>query len=304
MESSVNSRQAKGVVVAGEIAVTPHQLRAISAKMKSGAKEVEEILSRLSNHVAPVRSEWTGPAQAYFNAFWDQSLHDANDLRSILVGMATLTETAATAYEATERRIAESFGEFRNSPNTVFADSDNDAKNATENGTQLIDSAGVESATGLLQEEPENEAVAALEELDQGDETLRGSISSSEIATDDGFASVETTEIEDGSIDFDDQSTAPSKANGRLPWARFITKSSRSEAGDADVGGKVPERRFKTSDPALKPGTRLCRLCFTVVSLEPDLIEKTATHDYVRCPHCGNSFPVRHEDVAGQELSQ
>ena len=109
--------------MAGEIAVTPERLRAISAKMKSGAKEVEEILSRLSTHVAPVRSEWTGPAQAYFNAFWDQSLHDANDLRTVLVGMATLTETAATAYEATEQRIAESFGEFRNSPNTTFAES-------------------------------------------------------------------------------------------------------------------------------------------------------------------------------------
>ena len=124
------------------------------------------------------------------------------------------------------------------------------------------------------------------------------------MATDDGWTSVETTANEEGSIDDADQSTAPSKANGRLPWTRFITKSSRSEAGDSGIGARVPERRFKTSDPALKPGTRLCRLCFTVVSLEPDLIEKTATHDYVRCPHCGNSFPVRHDDVASQELSQ
>jgi WXG100 family type VII secretion target len=271
--------------------------------MKLGAKEVEAILSSLSDHVAPVRSEWTGSAQAYFNAFWDQSLQDANGLRTVLVGMATLTETAAAAYEATEKRIAESFGEFRNRPDTAHAGADNVGENLTESGPKLIDTAGVQPAIAQVQGGPENEPVAALEEYSQSYEILTGSASCTEISKGDGFANLEMAEIEDGPIDVADQSTGPSKTNGR-PWARFITKSSRLEAGDAIVGAKVPERRFKTSDPALRPGTRLCRLCFTVVSLEPDIIEKTATHDYVRCPHCGNSFPVRHGDVADQGLSQ
>jgi WXG100 family type VII secretion target len=302
----VTSRQAKRGAVAGDIAVTPEQLRLISAKMELGAEEVEAILSRLSNHVAPVRSEWAGPAQAYFDAFWDQSLQEANDLRKVLVGMATLTKSAATAYEETDQRIAESFSEFRIKPHAAQASLDDDDEILVASGPELLDIAGDQSAIDRFEGEPENEAVIALEVLLEVDETLTAEASWSEIATDEAVAEVEVPDAEDAAIEDDDQSASSSKANGRLPWVRFITKSARPEAGDSAVRPRVPERRFKTSDPALKPGTRLCRLCFTVVSLEPDIIEKTATHDYVRCPHCGNSFPVRHGDceMANQELSQ
>jgi hypothetical protein len=57
------------------------------------------------------------------------------------------------------------------------------------------------------------------------------------------------------------------------------------------------ERRFKASDPDLKPGSRLCRLCFRIVDLEPGHIETTPMYVYVRCPHCENSFPIRHSDI-------
>ena len=57
------------------------------------------------------------------------------------------------------------------------------------------------------------------------------------------------------------------------------------------------ERRFKTSRPALVPGVRLCRLCFTIVVLEPEYIEVSAIHTYVHCPHCRHTFPIRHTDV-------
>jgi len=168
-------------------------------------------------------------------------------------------------------------------------------------GPEPVDNAGV---LPDIERVPENKALATMEGFSESHEILKGDASCSEIAMGDRSAIVEMTEIEDGRIEGADPSVAVSKTNGRLPWTRFMTKSARSEAGDAVFGAKVPERRFKTSDPALRPGTRLCRLCFTVVSLEPGLIEKTATHDYVRCPHCGNSFPVRHGDMAGQELSQ
>jgi WXG100 family type VII secretion target len=292
--------------MAGNIAVTPDGLRAISAKMESGAEEVEAILSRLSTHVAPVRSEWTGPAQAYFNAFWDQSLHDANDLRRVLVGIATLTESAAAAYEATDRRIAESFNEFRKSPDISIANVDDDDESLVATGPDLLEIAGDWPAIDGLEGGLENETVAAQAAPSEGDETLTGSAPDPQIAVGDGVANVEVSEIGDAPIEAADQAEGSSKTNGRLPWVRFITKSARPEAGDSVVRPRVPERRFKTSDPALRPGARLCRLCFTVVSLEPGLIEKTATHDYVRCPHCGNSFPVRHGDcdMAGQEMSQ
>ena len=60
---------------------------------------------------------------------------------------------------------------------------------------------------------------------------------------------------------------------------------------------RLHDRRFRASDPALKPGSRLCRVCARVVVLAPDQIETTEVHVYVRCPHCGGSFPIRHSDV-------
>ncbi|MGD0380707.1 MAG: hypothetical protein ABSC30_12060 [Acidimicrobiales bacterium] len=32
--------------------------------------------------------------------------------------------------------------------------------------------------------------------------------------------------------------------------------------------------------------------------LEPEYVEATEQHVYVRCPHCMGSFPIRHSDVA------
>ena len=61
-------------------------------------------------------------------------------------------------------------------------------------------------------------------------------------------------------------------------------------------GARVHERRFRLTD-SLAPGSRQCRVCLRVVALEPGFIEKTDMHVYVRCPHCGGSFPVRHSDV-------
>ena len=57
------------------------------------------------------------------------------------------------------------------------------------------------------------------------------------------------------------------------------------------------ERRFKTSDPELKPGSRLCRICLRIVVLESGYIETTPMFVYVRCPHCRKSFPIRHSDI-------
>jgi hypothetical protein len=60
---------------------------------------------------------------------------------------------------------------------------------------------------------------------------------------------------------------------------------------------RVRDRRFRSWDPALPPGSRPCRLCLRVVALAPEQIETTDLHVYARCPACGRSFPIRHSDV-------
>jgi DNA-directed RNA polymerase subunit RPC12/RpoP len=57
---------------------------------------------------------------------------------------------------------------------------------------------------------------------------------------------------------------------------------------------RLRERRFRLSAPSRVPE---CRLCWRTVILAPERIEATEQHVYVRCPHCGGSFPIRHSDI-------
>jgi Zn finger protein HypA/HybF involved in hydrogenase expression len=57
---------------------------------------------------------------------------------------------------------------------------------------------------------------------------------------------------------------------------------------------RLQERRFRAAAPSARCE---CRLCWRSVGLEPERIEATEQHVYVRCPHCGGSFPIRHSDI-------
>ena len=217
--------------MAGEIAVTPEGLRSIASRMNSGAKEVEAILSTLASHVAPIRSEWTGPAQAYFNAFWDQSLQDAKDLRSVLVGMATLTESAATAYETTDRNVAASFDEFRTSPDGARTWMEDVDDYLLTNSPEVVDTTDSQPALSLLPAVPENEVVAVEGELPENLDVSSEASADTDVTNEAELAVVNEVTVEEGPADGTYESLSASKANGRLPWTRFITKSARPEGG-------------------------------------------------------------------------
>ncbi|HTZ07528.1 MAG TPA: hypothetical protein VMB72_00565 [Acidimicrobiales bacterium] len=53
------------------------------------------------------------------------------------------------------------------------------------------------------------------------------------------------------------------------------------------------DRRFRPPEARLTPE---CRLCWRPIVLEHGHIETTEQHVYVRCPHCGGSFPIRRSD--------
>jgi WXG100 family type VII secretion target len=252
------------------IEVTPERLREVSAQMSTGAADVGAVLARLSRDVAPVRSEWAGAAQEHFNTLWDRLQHDATDLDAVLNGIAKLTESAAAAYEATELSIAQAFDTFR---------------------AERVVVPGVSGGTA--------ESLVAMAEIDdisaqlnEIEDALSDTVPTSETAEID-----EPAEIDKSHVDEDGLSLEQPKASARLPWTRFMTKGAHGSEPQISIEGRRRERRFKTSDPNLKPGTRLCRLCFTVVALEPEFIEKTETHVYVCCPYCGRSFPIRQSDV-------
>jgi len=252
------------------IAVSPAGLREISAKMNTGATDVQTILSRLEGDVAPVRSEWAGTAQVQFNTLWDKLQRDASGLHSALTGIAKLTANAATAYEAAEQSIVNSFDEFRVGR-------------------------GVAPALVGVRVEATEVRVEATE--------IHAEFSEVHASTAEG----NSTEIPVAPVieaKASDEASAPveqPKGGNRSPWARFATKAAHAtEAGDVKIEAREArrrERRFKAADLNLKPGTRLCRLCFTVVVLKPEYIESTDTRAYVHCPHCTRTFPIRHSDA-------
>jgi len=273
------------------IAVTPGRLRAISAQMNTGAADVEAIVSRLSGDVAPVRSEWVGPAQALFDSLWDQLQQDAGGLHSVLTGIAELTQKAATAYEATEQSIAKSFDAFRieRDVNAAIAGvlGEGEMEEISERFSQIEEALAETSLNSEVESSLDSEVESSL-----GTEEVEPSLDTEEVADH------EVTGIEGNVVEAADESEDRPKASSRLPWARFMTKAAQdSESGQFTTGPRHHERRFKLSDPDLKPGTRLCRLCFTVIVLEPQYIETTDTLVYVCCPHCERSFPIRRSDI-------
>ncbi len=271
--------------------VTPERLRKVSAQMSTSAADVEAILSRLSRDVAPVRSEWVGAAQEQFNTLWDRLEHDASGLDSVLNGMAKLTESAAAAYEATELSIAQSFDAFR---------VEQKIGPAVAGGT---DGTFVANGVGLIDTDDVGQAEVVVDHSMPGFDDADGQPSEIQDAPVDAVQEAQTlqadevTEGEGSGAEEADRSVEQPKSGARLPWVRFMTKGAHSSDPEITIEPRRRERRFKAVDPNLKPGTRLCRLCFTVVALEPEYIETTETHVYVCCPYCGRSFPIRHSDV-------
>jgi WXG100 family type VII secretion target len=309
------------------ISVTPQWLREISAQMNGGASDVEAILARLASDVAPVRTEWIGAAQAQFNFLWDHLQRDASGLRSALTGIAQLTQTAAAAYEMTEETIAKSFDHFR-----IERDLEHAITGVFDEARQRDDLAG---ALGLTEgpfdleavESDASSAAAVADTVVTGTDVPDTSVTETRVAdtavkktkgtdtkatepavtatgataADVTEAAVTETAVTEAGDDLTEEvasSEGRTKGTFRPPWARFTAKAvPETETATATGGSRVRERRFKTSDPNLRPGTRLCRLCFTVVVIEPEYIEKTDMHVFLHCPHCERSFPIRHSDV-------
>jgi WXG100 family type VII secretion target len=108
-----SARTLKEKLVNTGIAVAPERLREISKKLSAGTMEIDAILHGVANEITSVQTEWAGPARSQFETLWERLQTDASGLRSVLHGIAKLTQEAAKAYEAAEEAIAKSFSEMR-----------------------------------------------------------------------------------------------------------------------------------------------------------------------------------------------
>jgi hypothetical protein len=213
--------------------------------------------------------------------------------------MAKLTECAATAYEATEQNIVNSFDEFLVRPGQVRAVASEPVELATVvdgTGNGLDPSETVEGWPPAAVEQLVEQSQGEIDEITERFNQIQEALGTTEPEPE-GAEDVVVTATEDSAVEDADSSEGRAKAGVRMPWSRFMTKAvHESKVREVKFEGKTRERRFKTSDPAVRPGSRLCRLCFTVVAIEPEYIETTDMHVYLCCPNCGQSFPIRHSD--------
>jgi WXG100 family type VII secretion target len=92
--------------MAGSFRVTPEQLQATSGQLVQGSGEIDRISDALRAAVAPLRGEdWTGEANARFEALWDQWATSARMLHEALDGVARLMQGAASNYSETEAGV-------------------------------------------------------------------------------------------------------------------------------------------------------------------------------------------------------
>jgi 6 kDa early secretory antigenic target len=89
---------------AGQIRVTPEQLASVASQLNGGASSIDGILSQLAGNVAPLGSDWAGPAQGRFLQLWDQWQTSSRQLQQALAEIALLMRRASAAYEATEQQ--------------------------------------------------------------------------------------------------------------------------------------------------------------------------------------------------------
>ena len=96
--------------MSGFIRVTPEQLNATSVRFNGGAGMINDTLADLEREVQALGAEWAGQANERFNALYLQWKNGATQLHEALVGIASLTAQAGTAYAESEQAIANTFG--------------------------------------------------------------------------------------------------------------------------------------------------------------------------------------------------
>lgn len=71
-----------------------------------------------------------------------------------------------------------------------------------------------------------------------------------------------------------------------------VAEPAESSAEAARPFGTWSNRRGRATG-ALKT----CRLCWKPITIEAKYVEEDPPRVYFRCPHCLNSFPIRHSDI-------
>lgn len=92
------------------IDVESAELRQQAHSVKSGAAEVNDLVSRLTGQVQDLAGRWRGSASESFQTLWDEWKTSASQLREAMDGIGGFLDNAAQTYEDAENAIKNSAG--------------------------------------------------------------------------------------------------------------------------------------------------------------------------------------------------
>ncbi len=94
----------------GSFAVNPAQVQALSESIRNGANGIQQKLDDLDAKVSQLKQNWDGSAQQAYAQAQSKWNADLNDVRNILVQIASATAEISSGYTASDHKAAGFFG--------------------------------------------------------------------------------------------------------------------------------------------------------------------------------------------------
>ena len=96
--------------MAGQIRMTPAELKAKAARYGQSSQQIEQILKDLTNLQNELRGEWEGRAFDRFNDQFIQLSPKVRDFALLMEQIKVQLEKTADALEQTDQQLSQNFG--------------------------------------------------------------------------------------------------------------------------------------------------------------------------------------------------
>jgi WXG100 family type VII secretion target len=96
--------------MAGQITITPEQMRSSAGQYDNEAEEVGQMISRMDRMLADLQQEWRGAASEAYAARWNGDLKQSfKNAQQLITEIASSLRSTATQLESTDQQIAQGF---------------------------------------------------------------------------------------------------------------------------------------------------------------------------------------------------
>lgn len=91
------------------MSVSPEQVRALAAQIRTGSQNIRSELDRLESEVGKLRASWSGEAQQSYDQAQAKWTRSVSEMQQLLTTISTKTEEIAGQYVSTDRSAAGRF---------------------------------------------------------------------------------------------------------------------------------------------------------------------------------------------------